>query len=420
MNTDLTVELEADIELLTTELLERQDELVALYNLAQSTSTLIDVKALLTTAARELHSIFQVEHSFALYCGDDEIQQQQVPANKLLDESLVSWLSSTRARGGDLVFSDSAVPGVRNGLVAPITINDEIVAAVGLTNRHEGAFSAPDRKRLSMIAEQIGAHLENLLLQEQRLAQVRMQSEMSMAQKVQQQLLPKSLPRVPGLDVAATSRSALDVGGDFYDFIVDDGNGVTFALGDVSGKGMAAALLMSMVRTTLRTAKRFLPDPSPADLLSEANEALYDDFTEVSRFVTLFGGEFDSQTRCLHYANAGHSPVIYCPAGGKAVMLEADGVPLGVLDDCMVDKRSLRLQEGDVLIVATDGFPEAENSKGDMYGYDKLYDLAKWGASSDKISAEHIRRSLFKTVDAFSGDTAQSDDMTVIVLKGVQ
>lgn len=247
--------------------------------------------------------------------------------------------------------------------------------------------------------------------------QVRLQSEMRLAREVQGRLLPKGVPSLSGLDLAAMSLSALDVGGDFYDFVAQDAF-LAFALGDVAGKGMSAAMLVAMVRTTLRTAGQFMQTVVPSDLMQQANVLLYDDFTEVGRFATLFLGFYETETRCLQYANAGHSPVIFCPANGEAEMLEADGVPLGVLDDCLVVPRELCLNVGDVLIVATDGFPEAENATGAMLGYRKLFEMATWGASDPAISAENIRQTLYDMVSDFSEGVAQNDDMTVIVLKG--
>ncbi len=411
-------ELEADIELLTTELLARQDELVALYNLAQSTRNLVDVEDLMAVVVTELRVLFRVEHSFILLRDGDGMRERQNPVGRLSGETLFRWLDHARGRRRDLIITNSRVPHVRDALVAPLVIDGEIVAAVGLSNRLNGAFSAPDRKRLLMIAEQVGAHLENLLLQEERIAQVRLQSEMQLAREVQGRLLPDRVPALCGLDVAAMSISALDVGGDFYDFVVQDEQ-LTFALGDVAGKGMSAAMLMAMVRTTLRTAARFMQNVVPSELMQEANMLLYDDFTEVGRFATLFTGRYEVSTRCLQYANAGHSPVIFCPANGTAQMLEADGVPLGVLDDCLVVPRELRLNVGDVLIVATDGFPEAEDGEGVMLGYEKLFELATWGAGDVTISAEDIRQTLYNTVNEFSNGVAQGDDMTVIVLKGM-
>jgi sigma-B regulation protein RsbU (phosphoserine phosphatase) len=410
-------ELEADIELLTTELLARQDELVALYNLAQSTRNLVDVEGLMAVVVTELRGLFRVEHGFMLLCDGDGMRERQSPAGRLSGQTLFRWLDLVRDRQRDLMIANSDVPQVRDALVAPLVIDGQVVAAVGLSNRLEGAFSAPDRKRLLMIAEQVGAHLENLLLQEERIAQVRIQSEMELARDVQWHLLPKQVPSLAGLDVSARSLSAFDVGGDFYDFVTQNTT-LTFALGDVAGKGMSAAMLMAMVRTTLRTAAHFMQNVVPSDLIKEANTLLYNDFTEVSRFATLFTGRYEAKTRCLQFANAGHSPVIFCPANGQAQMLEADGVPLGVLDDCLVEPRTLRLNSGDVLIVATDGFPEAEDDVGGMLGYEKLFEVATWGASDAAISADAIRHSLFDAVTNFSNGVMQNDDMTVIVLKG--
>ena len=148
-------------------------------------------------------------------------------------------------------------------------------------------------------------------------------------------------------------------------------------MGDISGKGVPAALLMAMTRTVIRTKTNVESLPSSQVILSRTNEELYDDFTELSMFATVFVGQYDPVSRQLLYANAGHSPVIYCPAGGKARLLQADGTPVGVLPTSLSEDQYLNFSPGDVLVVATDGFSEARNADGKEFGYDELTALVQ-------------------------------------------
>ncbi len=211
-----------------------------------------------------------------------------------------------------------------------------------------------------------------MLLHAEAVNRARVDAEFSLAQRVQTRLLPTSTPSVLGVQAWAHSKPALQVGGDFFDLILRADGMFVLALGDVSGEGMPAALLMVMTRTVLRGMARFVPLLRPDAIIARANDDLYDDFTEVDMFATGFVASYNPETRGLSYANAGHAPVIYCPAGGEPTMLGASGVPLGILPMTRFESAQLTLGVGDVLVAATDGFNEAFSPSGEMFGYDRL------------------------------------------------
>jgi serine phosphatase RsbU (regulator of sigma subunit) len=244
----------------------------------------------------------------------------------------------------------------------------------------------------------------------------RLKNDMTVAANIQLQLLQQKVPHVQGLDLYARSMPALQVGGDFYNFNVHKLGSLVFAVGDVSGKGLPAAMLMAMTRVVLHGAARFMPIVNPKMLLSRINEDLYDDFTELGMFATTFVGCYDPAIRKLTYANAGHSPVIYCPHGGSAVLLEADGPAVGVLSFNLCENLSMDFLPGDVLVVATDGFSEASNAQGDLFGYERLLHSVEQLAS---LRAEQIAMKMFHHIIQFSEGQDQSDDQTIVVLKGV-
>jgi len=175
-------------------------------------------------------------------------------------------------------------------------------------------------------------------------------------------------------------------------------------------------MLMAMTRTLLRSKTRSFVRPSPVDIIGSVNDEMYDDFTELSMFATVFLGQYDHAEKILYYANAGHSPVIYCPAGGEAMLLEADGAPLGVLPTGTCENQAIYFNPGDVLVAATDGFSEAGNNYGEMFGYERLLELV---TNIAHTSAQNIMDTLFQTISQFSAGHAQDDDQTVVVIKGV-
>jgi Stage II sporulation protein E (SpoIIE) len=251
----------------------------------------------------------------------------------------------------------------------------------------------------------------------ERQSQQRMKSDMDVAANIQLQLLQQRIPRVEGLDLYARSVPALQIGGDFYNFNMHKQGSLVFAAGDVSGKGLPAAMLMAMTRIVLHGAARFMPKVNPKLLLSRINEDLYDDFTDLGMFATTFVGCYEPDSHLLTYANAGHSPVLHCPLGGPATLLEADGPAVGILPLNLCENVCMDFLPGDVLVVATDGFSEAANAQGEMYGYERLCRLLEQLAP---LNAEQIASEMFHSIIQFSEGQDQSDDQTIIILKGVE
>jgi sigma-B regulation protein RsbU (phosphoserine phosphatase) len=246
--------------------------------------------------------------------------------------------------------------------------------------------------------------------------QARLKTEMDMAAKIQLQLLPQQFPHINGLDIYAHSYPAEQVGGDFYDFSAYKDRPFVFAIGDVSGKGLPAALFMTMTRTVLHTTARSLPSIDPKAILTRVNEDLYEDFSEVGMFATAFAGCYDSHSARLSYANAGHSPIIYCPAGGPAILLEADAPMLGILPTSTCTNHVLPFRTNDILVAATDGLNESFNADGEMFGYERLLKTVETLAH---LSSKQIGNELLKAINQFTRGYVQSDDQTFIIIKGV-
>jgi phosphoserine phosphatase RsbU/P len=421
--------LEDEVGAITAELVAKQDQLLALYDLVQlqhrtqSTETLINISQMLDAFAREIARLTGTRCAcYLLRVAGGEPIVAQSPDAFLNLCSIQDCVQTLRNGDRDVLLNASDMPaGLRliagNLLLAPMRVRDVAMAAIILTTPPGTRFTSPDVKLARTIAKHVGAQVENALLYAELLEQTKLQTEMELATQVQVRLLPQLTPRVRGLDIAARSRPALQVGGDFYDLIERSGQPFIFSIGDATGKGMSAALIMAMCHTIIRSAAKFMPDPIPESILRRVNENLYADLTALDTLVTAFAGYYDPDRRELIYANAGHSPVIFKPVAGPARLLEADAPPIGVFPQCLAEDHRIALRPGDVLIAATDGFSEARNAAGEMYGYEEFTLLVENMAAA---TAEEIADVLFDTMDRFSSGHAQDDDQTLIVLKCTQ
>jgi sigma-B regulation protein RsbU (phosphoserine phosphatase) len=188
---------------------------------------------------------------------------------------------------------------------------------------------------------------------------------------------------------------------------------LTYSVGDVSGKGLSAALMMGMSRNLLRGTSQLLDRPDA--VVEQVNADLYDDLNRVNTFVTAFVGFYDPVHKLVRFANAGHSPVVYCAAGEAPRMLPATSLPLGVFEDATATDDCVRMRTGDVLVVGTDGFSEATNPAGDVFGYERLLGLIHELAGR---SAEAMVDGLFAAITEFGHGAPQDDDQTLLVVTG--
>lgn len=221
--------------------------------------------------------------------------------------------------------------------------------------------------------------------------------------------------KLRGLDVFAASHAALEVGGDYYDFVHEPSGSLAFSVADVAGKGLGAAMFVPDMHRVLRDSLQSTLGSAPHNVLKQLNKNIYPLFATTDRFATALLGCYDPDTRLVSYANAGHSPVIYRTAAGQMYLLRADTVPLGVQRNTTPVKQCIGLNPGDILLVATDGITEAKSRNGQMFGHKRLMALIDTLAHH---TARSIVRTLFQQVAAFAGREVQNDDQTIMVLKG--
>jgi sigma-B regulation protein RsbU (phosphoserine phosphatase) len=416
------LQLENELQCMTADLVTSQDQQLALYRLTQLMRDHVTIRETLQAIMTEAIRMLKARGGFALYmpANGQEPLLAQHPTEFLPDHVAWQFYWQVQATEREIRLpeqeTDFAHPnGIENLLVMPIWVRGTIMAGLGLVNR-PSEFNAPDMKLANAIAAQASAQIERLLLYQEMYDQAKLRTEMDLARRVQLDLLPRELPRVPGLDIYASSRPAFEVGGDFYDFILAEGRPFVFALGDVTGKGLSAALLMTMTRTAIHSKAQFMPFPTPEAIMRQSNEDLYNDFTRVGVFATAFVGQYAPGSQKLLYANAGHAPVIYRPRDGNAVLLRADSTAIGILPVSHCRNQMLSMGPDDLLVVATDGFSETRNPREEMFEIDRLI------AQVDDLAcypAREIAERLYTSVDHFGEGRAQDDDQTIVVIKGV-
>lgn len=407
-----------DINALSMELVEKQDQLVTLYQLSQIMRRHLEIQPLFSSLIRTLQALFHTEALITLVSsGGLSPIVSAYPNNSWLDGNTIRSLQDMHTQGKSVIFNTTELKNIRNLLFLPLDVKDPFQASFVFANKLAGNFKTTDLKLAQVIGEQISAQFEYVQLHQEVLAKARLQAEADMARNVQMQLLPTTPPEIDGLDLFAQSKPASQVGGDFYLFVPDAALPL-FILGDVSGKGMPAALLMTMLRSSFQNAARSStnPDSIATDVLGDASQSMYGDFTAVEMFATSIVVAYDPSTRQLSYSNAGHSPVIYCPAGGEPIILPANGPAMGIIPTIVAEQDSIFLTPGDLFIICTDGFNEAWNGKEEMYGYDRLLKLV---SSLRGYSAMEIAVEMYMAIDAFTEGHEQDDDQTLIVIKGV-
>jgi serine phosphatase RsbU (regulator of sigma subunit)/anti-sigma regulatory factor (Ser/Thr protein kinase) len=298
-------------------------------------------------------------------------------------------------------------------LVVPLVTSGELVGILNVGPRlSEQGYSADDRRLLeSLAAHAAPAMRVGQLIREQQAEmreRGRMEKELQVAQMIQQNFLPRTIPELAGWLVAADYRPARAVGGDFYDFIELDGGQVGLVIGDVTDKGIPAAMVMAATKSLLRASAQRLKDPGA--VLGRVNDQLCPEIPE-NMFVTCFYGVLDPGTGSFRYANAGHNlPIL--ESGGAAGELRATGMPLGLMPEMSYEVCDTTLAPGTRVLFYSDGLVEAHSAQREMFGTARAAELLSGAPSADEI----LRRQL-GALDAFTGDAEeQEDDITLVAL----
>jgi sigma-B regulation protein RsbU (phosphoserine phosphatase) len=305
-------------------------------------------------------------------------------------------------------------------LLLPLSARDRLLGFISLgPKKSEEPYTGSDVRLLKTVAAQTGLALENAELMREVATQAaqreRLNREVEIAREVQERLFPQKLPLIAGLDYAGHCRPALGVGGDYYDFLALPRGRLGVAIGDVSGKGIAAALMMASLQASLRGEATRAPE-SLAQAVANVNRLVYEASSE-SRYATFFYGQYDPTTRKFDYVNAGHNPPLlfrHCQGQWTVTRLDVGGVVVGLLETFPYQQASIAMVQGDILVAYTDGISEAMNAGDEEWGEDRLVQTIQ---QCDGSPAEGVLQRVFAAADAFVNGHQQHDDMTMVVLR---
>jgi len=282
----------------------------------------------------------------------------------------------------------------------------KVIGALQILNKPDG-FSDADANLLGLASAFTASALNLQRLRKEAEAARILYREIEIARDVQSKLFPQHLPPVPSVEYAGFCRPAKFVGGDYYDFLPTPDGSFVFTLGDVSGKGIAAAVLMASIQASLRT-QMLRPPDSLVQLIADLNRSVYNSSTP-DKYSTLFCGWIDPARHRLRYVNAGQVlPLLV--RGGAARQLEVSSMPVGLIENATYDQAEVDLQAGDLLVAFSDGVSEAMNPAEELWNDTEIMRIASRYSGTDVIEA------LVKGVDAFAAGAEQSDDLTVIAI----
>jgi serine phosphatase RsbU (regulator of sigma subunit) len=309
---------------------------------------------------------------------------------------------------------------IRNVLAVPLKVKDLVLGVLVVQNRkEEGVFNQNDMHLLQALGDQAGLSINNVRMYSELAKTDRLRQEMNIASDMQRQLLPTTIPAVENLKIAAYIRPAKEVGGDYYDFVENTDKSLGIVIGDVSGKGLPAGLIMVMAKTVLQIIAR-----NESDAKTVVSQFAIEMYPKMHRgqFMTLNYLIWQPATRTLHCAGAGHEHILWYhrAASNTVEKIKAGGMAVGLIDDPTphIKEHALAAEPGDVFLLYTDGITEARNKKDDeLFTLKRL--ITAFEACAPLSSPDLICEKIIGTINEFSEGIDQYDDITLVVLSVV-
>jgi len=300
----------------------------------------------------------------------------------------------------------------RNMLCMPLRNKDrEIIGVFQILNKKVGTFNAQDAAFLEALSTHAAIALENARLYREALEKKRLESEISLAREIQQRLLPDEMPAFRGFEFAAKNIPTFQVGGDYYDFLALEDGRLAFAIGDVSGKGIPAALLMSSLRAGFQTQLR--EDHLLISAADKLNRLIFH-CTSMSSFITFFFGVIHPDRKHIDYINCGHNPPYVVRSNGRIEELREGGLVLGMVDTMKYKRGRIKLAPGETMVAFTDGVSEAMNQRGRQFTEKRIVTLIN---RLRRRTATEILDAVMDAVQKHIGKAPQSDDITMLVIR---
>lgn len=369
----------------------------------------------------------------------EELEEEMRRQRFALGEGIIGEVAKT---GKPQLISDVRAAGILQGttteymrnrsmLVVPLRVRDETLGVMAVLNKQRGSFTMDDEALLQALADQASLSINNAMLTVEMAKQEGLRRDLQIARDIQQRLLPDHCPQIPGFSIAARGTSALEVGGDYYDFFWVDEDHLGIVVADVSGKGVYAALVVAMIRSAFRTQAPGNPDVR--DVLARVNAFISEDLRR-DMFVTCVYGILEISTKRFSWARAGHEPILVAHPEREVDVLRPDGFALGVIGSPdfsdLLEVNTIELHSGDRLLLFTDGLTEAMNAHGEEFGMDRILKQFSFqcatthdgngisdgtGCESTDEEPEEMRQ-LEEAVSNHVNGAPQSDDLTIVYL----
>jgi serine phosphatase RsbU (regulator of sigma subunit) len=336
-------------------------------------------------------------------------------SRNVMDEVVIrgkSVLTSDAQHDPRFASGTMVLQGIRSVLAVPLGVSEKVFGIIYADSpMAEGRFTEDHLKLLTTLASVAAIRVENARLTEARFQQERLERELQLAMEIQQRFQPTASPQIPGYEFQGISFPCYEIGGDYYDFIQRDDGRLVIALGDVSGKGTAAALLMSSLHAAIHAQTG--SHDTIVETISAVNKYLAENIPP-NRFVTLFYAELDPESGAVSFLNAGHNPPLIVHAAGTVEQLASGGLPLGIKADADYREGRTHMQMGDVLVIYSDGVTEAASPSGEEFGPTRLYEVVSRNVDA---SAAGIRDRIESALTKFSQGTKAADDITLVIVK---
>jgi sigma-B regulation protein RsbU (phosphoserine phosphatase) len=435
---------EYELKSLSAELLSRYEELTLLYEISQTIGSVFEVNTICDISLGMAMQVLRATRGFIALMNDEETYLKVIAVRGMkgfkgwevpVGQGITGHVAST----GEHVLLDAQEPAFDRPITQELRPSDRlkmpleatlsvplmlpvdqttekkgVLGVITLTGKAPGErFSAGDAKLLTTLAAQVTTAIHNSRLVSALREAERVRQQIKIAAQIQQSLLPKEAPQVPGLKLSGKCVSAANVGGDYYDFVVDEHNRLTFLIADASGHNVGSALMMVTARSLVRyEIARGKPLRS---IIADTNRSIFDDLSQAEMFISMFCARFDVANGQLTFVNGGHNPPLLRQAAtGQILPLDADGLLLGVLDEVEFEERSITLKTGDTLLLFTDGVIEARAPNGEQFGEVRLQKLLN---DHGVLPPDELVERIYRMIRAYTEETVQQDDITLLILK---
>lgn len=350
--------------------------------------------------------------------SDGDVGEVRI-SRKVIEEVFVqgrSVLTSDAQHDPRYMSNTMTLEGIRSVLAVPLGVGEKIFGMIYADSPLvETNFNEDHLKVLTTLGSVAAIRVENARLLEQQFARERMERELQLAREIQQRFQPMSAPKIEGYELQGISFPCYEIGGDYYDFIKRCNGNTVITLGDVSGKGTAAALLMASLHAAIHA------QCDTHDAISAAISAVNNylaDITPANRFVTIFYADLNPTAHELRFINAGHNPPLIARAsGGTVEQLASGGLPLGIIPNTNYQEGHITFQSGDLLVIYSDGVTETQNPEGEEFGMARLSDVLTRNINE---SAARVRDRIEDALTKFAQGTPSVDDITLVIVKRVK